>query len=296
MKAPKELRRKYPRVDILLMTYNHDKWIDTAVSSIASQDYRGKIRVILSDDCSTDGTRERAIGALHDNKLDYYVVSRRQRIGVTRSYKEAITLIQAPFTAILEGDDYWIAGNKLSTQIECLLENHEIRFCAVNCILLSETSGEIRARTQVKDTLKLASASDLVRDNFIANFSTCVYRSDTLKGLPSRIFELKSYDWIINIAASKNSRFGYIGIPMSVYRIHNLGEWSSLSREQQLIEQLQLLDEYDDVTGRELHSDFEFVRGQLIAEVKKNEYRPDTSEKPRIRSKRIRRLMDAFGL
>ena len=44
-------------IDILLATYNGEKYLREQIDSILSQTYKN-IRLIISDDCSNDATRE----------------------------------------------------------------------------------------------------------------------------------------------------------------------------------------------------------------------------------------------
>ena len=45
------------KVDILLATYNGEKYLKEQIESVLSQTY-DNIQIIISDDCSTDKTRE----------------------------------------------------------------------------------------------------------------------------------------------------------------------------------------------------------------------------------------------
>ena len=45
------------RVDILLATYNGENYLVEQLESILSQTY-SNFRLLISDDCSTDGTRK----------------------------------------------------------------------------------------------------------------------------------------------------------------------------------------------------------------------------------------------
>ena len=44
-------------IDILLATYNGEKYIKEQIESILNQTYKN-IKLIISDDCSTDNTRK----------------------------------------------------------------------------------------------------------------------------------------------------------------------------------------------------------------------------------------------
>ena len=45
------------KIDILMATYNGEKYLREQIESILSQTY-SEFRLIISDDCSTDSTRE----------------------------------------------------------------------------------------------------------------------------------------------------------------------------------------------------------------------------------------------
>ena len=48
------------QIDILLATYNGEKYLREQIDSILNQTYKN-IRLIVSDDCSKDGTRSYSI-------------------------------------------------------------------------------------------------------------------------------------------------------------------------------------------------------------------------------------------
>ena len=45
------------KIDILLATYNGEKYLEEQIESILNQTYKN-IHLIISDDCSTDRTRD----------------------------------------------------------------------------------------------------------------------------------------------------------------------------------------------------------------------------------------------
>ena len=45
------------KIDVLMATYNGEKYLKEQIDSILNQTYQN-IQLIISDDCSTDGTRE----------------------------------------------------------------------------------------------------------------------------------------------------------------------------------------------------------------------------------------------
>ncbi len=47
-----------PKLSYLLLSYNRAKYIRAAIESAFAQDYAGELEIIISDDCSTDGSYE----------------------------------------------------------------------------------------------------------------------------------------------------------------------------------------------------------------------------------------------
>ena len=45
------------KIDVLMATYNGEKYLKEQIDSILNQTYKN-IQIIISDDCSTDSTRE----------------------------------------------------------------------------------------------------------------------------------------------------------------------------------------------------------------------------------------------
>lgn len=48
---------KFPKASVILITYNHEKFIKESLHSILNQTYPN-LEIIIADDFSTDGTRE----------------------------------------------------------------------------------------------------------------------------------------------------------------------------------------------------------------------------------------------
>src|SRR4030067_3827440 len=49
---------KNPVVSVLMITYNHDRYIAQAIEGVLQQKTSFPIELIIGEDCSTDGTRE----------------------------------------------------------------------------------------------------------------------------------------------------------------------------------------------------------------------------------------------
>ena len=92
-------------VDILLATYNGEKYIREQLDSILQQTYK-KIRIYISDDCSTDNTPS----VLREYEQKYENISvtyQNQNLGSIRNFEYLMTRVKAPYYMLSDQDDVW---------------------------------------------------------------------------------------------------------------------------------------------------------------------------------------------
>ncbi|MFJ2683763.1 glycosyltransferase [Pseudomonas sp. NPDC087342] len=251
-------------MSILLVTYNHEAYITRALESIFNQDYPGLIELVIADDASTDGTLEliRAYEG-RDTRFVFSYLSSVTNHGITKNYQRGFAACTGPYVAVLEGDDYWISPKKLSRQASFLSEHWECDLCSVNYLVFYEESAMFTERTTIGTGYRLLTARDLIADNLVGNFSTCMYRRAALESLPAELFDVRSYDWIVNICVARTSMIGFIEEPMSVYRVHSSGAWSNYQQLEKLQLQLSLIPTYDRITLQQFQAEFSRLEAAL---------------------------------
>lgn len=112
-------------VSVVLITYNHEKFVGEAIESIIGQKCPFKIELLIAEDCSTDNTRE-VILKYADKYPDIIkVLKRKKNMGPTRNLYDAYTNCTGKYIAQLEGDDYWTDMKKLQKQYNFLERNKE---------------------------------------------------------------------------------------------------------------------------------------------------------------------------
>jgi glycosyltransferase involved in cell wall biosynthesis len=95
-------------------TYNHARFIGTAIESVLAQTFDAW-ELLIVDDGSTDGTLEIARG-FTDPRICIVAHEHRGLAGLCDAYRAVLEQSSAPLVAILEGDDCWPAG-KLARQV-----------------------------------------------------------------------------------------------------------------------------------------------------------------------------------
>lgn len=252
------------KISVLFLTYNHENYIRKAIRSILQQDFNGHIELVIADDCSSDRTLDiiREFEG-EDSRFVFNYLDSTVNLGVTKNYQRGFYECSGEFVAVIEGDDYWVSPSKLQRQFDFLQKHWECDLCSVNYFVYDENFAKFTARVDAGDGYRLLGARELIFDNLVGNFSTCMYRKTALDALPKGLFEIKSYDWIVNICIARHSLIGFIELPMSVYRIHSAGVWSKKTDIEKLSEQLHILPAYDALTEYIFHQDFDLLASNL---------------------------------
>lgn len=121
-------------VDVLMLTYNHEKYIKQALDGIILQKTNFKFRLLIFDDCSTDKT-EAIISKINNSNDNLEIVYKRNEsnIGVQKNGLQSLNSAKSKYIALCEGDDYWIDPNKLQKQIDLLEKNSNVSLVFSNC-------------------------------------------------------------------------------------------------------------------------------------------------------------------
>lgn len=109
------------QIDILLATYNGEKYLREQIDSILNQTYKN-IRLIVSDDCSKDGTRK--ILEEYKNKDERIKVYYQEKnLGVVKNIEFLLGKVESPYYMLADQDDYWLP-EKAEKSLETLKNNN----------------------------------------------------------------------------------------------------------------------------------------------------------------------------
>lgn len=107
-------------VSIITPTWNCTSFICKTIRSIQAQTYQNW-EMIISDDCSTDNTKEVIAPYLKsDNRIKYICNSKNSGAAITRN--NALQIAQGKWIAFLDSDDLWYP-EKLEKQVAFMVEN-----------------------------------------------------------------------------------------------------------------------------------------------------------------------------
>lgn len=130
-------------VSIMVITYNHEKYLKQALESILMQEVNFKYEIVVGEDCSPDNSRD--ILKEYENKYPgiFRMIYREKNIGATRNFYDTLMKCKGKYIAYLEGDDYWSDKNKLNIQVE-FLENNLNYIGAYHLVNVSDNEEKIK--------------------------------------------------------------------------------------------------------------------------------------------------------
>lgn len=108
------------RVDMLVQVFNHERSLESCLDSILSQDHENLFLTVI-DDSSTDGSWE--IVKEYESRFPNRITAKRTAENRGRGMlarQECRFFPTGDFWGIVEGDDWWVRGSKVSEQIRLI--------------------------------------------------------------------------------------------------------------------------------------------------------------------------------
>jgi glycosyltransferase involved in cell wall biosynthesis len=209
-----------PLVSIQILTYNHENFIIECLDSVLSQDYKN-IEIIIGDDASTDNTQE----ILLEYKKKYSdiinLVLHKKNIGITNNCNSILPLCKGELICLTGGDDMFLP-NKLSTQVQYLIEHKECTMSYHNMeVFQSETNRILHLFNDIHEP-KNGTVVDVIKDGTFFSASSVMFRGShtPINGYDSRI--PRASDWLFCVEVLCNGgEIHYIDKIFGRYRRHN---------------------------------------------------------------------------
>jgi len=229
------------KVSVLIITFNHVKYIAQAIESALMQNTDFEYEIVIGDDCSTDGTWEivDSFRARYPEKI--VCLQRTNRLGAAPNFIRTLEACRGDYIAIVEGDDFWTCPQKLAKQVQFLDTYRDYAFVFHNMLVMSEVGSQKPYLLCPFDQNERTTISDLIRSNYIGTASV-MFRRNLFGICPNWMRELAFADWPLHILNAQYGKIGYLSEPMAVYRIHSSGLWSQSNRVWQLEQFVKLYD------------------------------------------------------
>ncbi len=218
-----------PLVSVVMITYGHEKYIEQAINGVLIQECDFEVELIISNDCSPDGTDAIVNEILQKQKnkktkIKYH--SHLQNKGMMGNSIWSLNQCEGKYVALCEGDDYWTDSLKLQKQVDFLENNNNYVLVATGIDELMD--GKIRNCDWRWDKSRVTfSVKDYLYQLFF-HTSTVMYRKIEL---PSFLNDNQITQGDIGIflcVLSKGPMY-YMTESTSVYRRHEGGISNSVT-------------------------------------------------------------------
>ena len=171
------------KVSIIMLTYNHEKFIAQAVKSALFQLTDFDYEIVIGDDCSTDRTQEIIRELAIKNPEKIRPILRQKNLGASKNFLSVLASCQGEYIAMLEGDDYWISPDKLQKQVDMLDANPELAISFHNIICFYEDGSKQPWEYCQRNQKPISTLEDLLHGNFIPTCSV-MFRNGLIKDFP----------------------------------------------------------------------------------------------------------------
>jgi glycosyltransferase involved in cell wall biosynthesis len=219
------------KVSVLMVTYNHEKYIEQAVRSALMQRTTFDYEIVVGEDCSTDGTADvlRRLEAESPGRLR--VLYAEKNLGMMRNYARTFAACRGEYLAFLEGDDYWTARHKLQVQADYLDAHPECILCFHDLVAFVEGVPQ-DLNPYAPPPQEITGLEEVLEDLYI-NAGTVLMRLHVAPPLPPWTHDLIMGDWPLFIHLAQYGKFGHIAETMGAYRRHpgGVGQRSTIAEQ-----------------------------------------------------------------
>jgi glycosyltransferase involved in cell wall biosynthesis len=223
-----------PVVSVLVMTYDHERLIARALDGVLMQEAPFEYEILVSEDCSTDRTREIVQGYARRHPGRIRLLLSERNLHSNEVVRRGFEAARGRYIALLDGDDYWTSPHKLRRQVEFLERHPECSMCFHNALVVDESGQRPPRPWTPAHQREISTLADIWRGNFIATCSA-MYRAGVIGRIPDWYIPLFPItDWPLHILHAERGHIGYIDEMMGVYRHHAGGLYSSRSEWEKL--------------------------------------------------------------
>jgi glycosyltransferase involved in cell wall biosynthesis len=213
-----------PVVSIWCITYNHVNFIRDAIEGFLMQETTFPVEIFIHDDASTDGTVEIITEYAEKYPELFWTVLQKENQwskGNRRILFDYHAKQRGEFIALCEGDDFWIAKNKLQNQVEILLKDPSISLVFHNACCKHTKSQYYFLHHSGLDKNRF-NLNDIIEHGWLMTTASIVHRKTYT--VPSALYNyVTAGDKLIQICACLSGDAFYYDSVCSVYRIHERG-------------------------------------------------------------------------
>lgn len=207
----------------MLCTYNGERFLEAQINSLLQQDWPN-MEIVVSDDCSQDGTPAILQNFVHDAR--FRIFFQEQNLGAIGNFDFAVRQARGAFIAFSDQDDIWVPG-KLRV-LHGAMQTSEL---AYSDSLLVNEDGESLGK-KLSDIRHMYSGSDtrgFVFSNVVWGHAMMIRRSLLQHALP--IPPMVPHDIWLAVKAAASTGITYVNEVLTHYRQHSATVTTTIARK-----------------------------------------------------------------
>lgn len=214
------------KYDVVLCTYNGEKYIKEQLESILAQTISPEF-ILISDDGSSDSTIDRIHSTMSENSFEKYSVVAGPRNGVAHNFFSAIHHTSSNLVFFSDQDDIWLKNKaEIFTNKARSFSSKAPFFIFSDAYLIDEEGSRLRQTFFENQRLDPSILKDdsILYQNCVQGASLLVNRallSLVEKSLvTANVNQLVMHDWWIAIIGKYYGSYKFINKPLIEYRQH----------------------------------------------------------------------------
>ena len=209
------------KVNILLSTYNGERFLEEQIRSIQAQTYQDW-NLFIRDDGSTDGTVALIQQFVkEDQRIEFINENDRRNLGVIKSFHTLLMYQKADFYFFSDQDDRWLK-DKLALTLEKAKEEDTSQPLMIYTDLKVVTQDlEVIYESMIRTQSHHAN-TQLVQElteNTVTGGTSLI--NHALAELWKGDEEIVMHDWYLALLAAAFGKLVYIDVPTQLYRQHS---------------------------------------------------------------------------
>lgn len=211
------------QIDIILATYNGEKYLKEQLDSILNQTYTN-FRLLISDDCSQDSTKEILKEyEKKDNRIKVFF--QEKNLGYVKNFEFLLTKVESSIYALSDQDDIWNKDKVEKSYNKLKEENADLVFTDLE--MIDEEGKTIK--DSFNDYMKLSRKIEKTLNSYeLAYLYNCITgctilaKTEMLKKiLPiPKTSKHMIHDYWIAVITAVNGKVTYLKEPTIKYRQH----------------------------------------------------------------------------
>lgn len=209
-------------VDILLATYNGEKYLKCQLDSLLNQTYKN-IRILINDDASTDKTTE-ILREYEKKDSRIKVIYNEKNIGSIKNFENLLKRVEAKYYMLSDQDDYWLPNKVEKSLNKIIEEDADIVFTDLEAVdenLQTIEKSIARAKGYIKNIKKYKDYKLVfLRNNGITG-CTIISKSKLInKFFPIPQEYPMVHDWWMALIIGQNGKIAFLDESTIKYRQH----------------------------------------------------------------------------